>query len=151
MSFKPTNLLEWILVGYGGVVLVVSLVLAPLVIGLGDDSADSSPVRSLMSWSGLSSPSRTSRRSRRRWKTRVRHRKRSFSRAAAKAPVAEPCKAAMERLISCTQDPKVKSQISKAKETFVTNCRDSSKETRKAKRCTKRSSCKAFVSCLGSP
>lgn len=148
MSFKPTSILEWVLLGYGGVAVVVALVVAPLVIGLGDDSAGSSPLTVVRFGRGFSFQTRVSRRGRKRWKGRARRRL-SRSKASTKVVRAsDPCKVAIERMISCTKDKKVRKALSARKDQFVAQCRRRSKDVRKAERCVKRSSCKAFERCL---
>jgi len=149
MSFKPTGVLDWVLLGYGGVVVVVALVLTPLVIGLGDDSAGSSPLTVVRFGGGFSFDTRPGRRSQRRSRAR---RERRLPRSKATTPAAgasDPCKEVMERMISCTSDAKVRKALSDRKDDIAAECRKSKKDLRKAKRCVKKPSCKAFERCLG--
>ena len=150
MSFKPTGLLDWILLGYGGVVLVVALLLTPLVIGLGDDSAGSSPLHVVRFPSDLMFETSSSWRSgRRRYRSRSRGRLRSFKSPIAVSSSSDPCKKAIERMISCTKDDKVRALLTDKRDRFTEECRKRRKDVRKAERCVNRSSCKAFERCLG--
>jgi len=151
MSFKPTGILEWIFLGYGGVVVVVALVLTPLVIGLGEDRSDSSPFNGVRLGGGLpfiSGRSGMSRRGKRRWKARAHRRRVSSRRVSVATTSGDPCKVAIERMISCTKDDKVRKALASRKDRFVSECRKRGKDVRKAKRCAKKSSCKAFERCL---
>jgi hypothetical protein len=105
MSFKPTGIFEWILVGYGGFVAVVALVVVPLVLGLGGGTERSSVA-------------------------------------------ADPCRAAVERLIRCADDDQVRSKLTDSKEKFISGCKQQSQDIRKAERCLKQTRCKTFQRCL---
>jgi hypothetical protein len=148
MSFKPTGLLDWILLGYGGVVLLVAIVVTPLVIGLGDDSAGSSPLTVVRFRGGLSFGGGARWLGKRQWRSRVRRRMSGFSSSSPVIRTSDPCKEAIERMISCTKDDKVRKALSDGKERFASQCRARRKDVRKAERCVKRSSCEAFERCL---
>lgn len=148
MSFKPTSVLDWVLLSYGGVAVVVALVLTPLVIGLGDDSAGSSPLTVVRFGGGLSFDTGVSRRGLRRSMARRRRRSSGSKATTRVVRASDPCTEVMERMISCTTDAKVRKALSDRKDDIAAECRKRSKEVRKAKRCVKQSTCKSFEACL---
>jgi len=148
MSFKPTSILEWVLLGYGGVILLVALLVTPLAIGLGDDSTGSSPLTVVRFGGGFSFDS-PSRRGSSRWKARARRRLSRDKLPTSVTSGSNPCKTAIDRMISCTKDAKVRELLSNRKDRFIAECQKRDKDVQKAERCAKRASCKAFERCLG--
>lgn len=149
MSFKPTSIVEWILLGYGGFVVVLALIVTPLVIGLGDKGSNSSPL-SVVRFShgvgfqmgaGVQGVRRSRFHSRSRAR-RYRHQPRQV------ASSSDPCMEAIERMIACTQDPAVQRALKSRKAEMAIGCRKLKKEVRNARRCVKIKSCKAFERCL---
>jgi hypothetical protein len=151
MSLKPTSLLEWVLLGYGGVVVVLCLIVTPLVIGLGDDNGRGSPIKGLrLSGGSYLFRSGVTKRGSRAWKKRARN---TRTQAKAKATATakrgtDPCKVAILRMISCTKDAKIRRQLSARKDRFAAECRRSSKDVRRASRCVKQTNCAGFGTCL---
>ncbi len=148
MSFKPTGLLDWILLGYVGVVAVVALLLTPLIIGLGADGARSSPLQVVRIPHEMLSSTGSDFRVRKRYRSRARRRVRRFKSSSKVVSSSDPCRDAIERMITCTKDDKVRQLLRKKKEGFIEDCKKRSKDIRKAERCVKRSTCSAFERCL---
>lgn len=148
MRFKPTNIVEWILLGYGGLVVVLALIVTPLVIGLGDTAYHASPLsvvripRSMGFQLALSKPG--FRRS--RFRSRARHLSERTPRRTTSS--SDPCLEAIERMIACTRDPAVRKALESRKVEMAVGCRKLKKEVRNARRCVKIKSCKAFERCL---
>jgi hypothetical protein len=61
---------------------------------------------------------------------------------------ADPCRAAVERLIRCADRDQVRRKLKDSKEKFIRGCKQQRQDIRKAERCVKETSCKAFQRCL---
>lgn len=149
MSFKPTSLYEWGLLGYGVVVVMVALLVTPLTIGLGDDNGRGSPLKGVRFGGSHSFRGGVTRRGPRAWKKRTRRARVKATTTSTRG--ADPCKEAIERMISCKKDPKIRQQLSARKGRFARECNRSKKDRRRAERCVKQSTCKGFERCLSAP